>query len=280
MLDEETAMKIGFETALVLGSSRGIGRAIATKLALEGVRKIGIHYFTRRDEAEKTLAQVKQAGGDGVLLQGDTADAERAKSVVEEGAQKLGGCDIFVQSTVPTFDRIYEHKLATEVPLEKWQLGFDTQARAFFLGAPAAARHMRRGGRILALSYRQGAETGGWQPWVGMASAKAALETMCRYFAVALASKRVTVNAVSPGAWGAETTLFGQTPKEVQEAMNQWGSDGWTPMLRNVEPADVANMCALLCSEEAAFVTGQSISVDGGSSLMNADFPLTLQMPR
>ena len=249
-------MQITHRTALILGSSRGIGRAIAVKLAQEGVQRIGIHYFTRKDEAEATLAQVEQAGGQGVLVQGDTSDAERARTVVDEAAEKLGGLDIFVQSTVPTFDRIYEHARATEVPLEKWQLGFDTQARAFFVGAPAAARHMTNGGRILALSYKTGTATGGWQPWVGMGSAKAALESMCRYFAVALARDGITVNAVSPGAWGDRATLFGQTPEEVQQAMNQWGSAGWTPMLRHGVPADVANLCALLCSEEAAFVTG------------------------
>lgn len=272
-------MRITFQSALIMGSSRGLGRAIAIKLAQEGVRRIGIHYLTRRDEAERTLAQVRDAGADGVLVQGDTSDVTRAAAIITEAAEVLGGCDIFVQSVVPTFDKIYEHALATEVPLEKWQLGFDTQARAFFIGAPVAARYMKKGGRILALSYKQGAETGGWQPWVGMGSAKAALESMCRYFAVAMARNGITVNAVSPGAWGDETTLFGQTPREVQEAMTEWGRAGWTPMLRRAIPTDVANMCALLCSEEASYVTGQTVVVDGGSSLMNPDFPLALQIP-
>jgi len=273
-------MRITFKSALIMGSSRGLGRAIALKLAQEGVKKIGVHYLTRKDEAEKTLALVKGAGADGVLVKGDTSDVKRAEMIVEEAAEKLGGCDIFIQSVVPSFDKIYAHTLATEVPLAKWQLGFDTQARAFFVGAPVAAEYMRRGGRIIALTYKQGATTGGWQPWVGMGSAKAALESMCRYFGVALARHGVTVNAVSPGAWGDETTLFGQTPKAVQQVMNEWGNAGWTPMRRHATPSDIANTCALLCSEEASFVTGQTIVVDGGSSLMNPDFPLALQIPK
>src|SRR5947209_2878004 len=131
----------------------------------------------------------------------------------------------------------------------KWQLAFDTQARAFFIQAPRAAKYMRQGGRILALSYTPGAATGGWQQWVGMGSAKAAVESMCRYFAVALARHGITVNVISPGA-SDETTVIGQTPKEVQDAIKDWVSAGWTPMRRRVTPADVANACALLCSEE------------------------------
>src|SRR5262245_61177005 len=209
-------MKISQHTALITGSSRGLGRAIAVKLAREGVRKIAVHYLNQKDEAEKTLTQVEAAGGTGVLVQGDTSDAKRAGEIVEEAAQKLGGCDIFIQSVIPTLDKIYEHALATEVPLPKWQMAYDTQARAFFLGAPAAAKHMGKGGRILALSYTPGGVTGGWQPWIGMGSAKAAVESMCRYFAVALARNGITVNAVSPGP-SDESTLIGQTPQAVQE---------------------------------------------------------------
>jgi len=271
-------MHIAFKSALITGASGGIGRAIAIKLAQEGVGKIAIHYHARRNEAERTLAQVREAGGDGVLVQGDTADAGHMRRIVEEAAQHLGGCDIFVQCAVSSLPKIYEHALATEVPLEKWQLGFDTQARAFFVGAPRAAKFMRNGGRILALSYKTGAVTGSWQPWVGMGSAKAALESMCRYFAVALGREGITVNAVSP-LCSDEATLFGQFPAEGRQAVKEWARSGWAPMRRLATSADVANACALLCSDEASFVTGQSIAVDGGTSLMSADFPLAVQMP-
>ena len=176
-------MKITFHTALITGSSRGLGRAIAVKLAEEGVKKIAVHYHSRKDEAEKTASRVKDAGAQAVLVQGDTSDSKRAAKIVEEAAAKLGGCDIFIQSVIPTLDLIYEHTLATEVPLAKWQIAFDTQARAFFVQAPAASKYMARGGRIPALSYTPRGRTGGWQPWVGMGSAKAALDSMCRYFA-------------------------------------------------------------------------------------------------
>lgn len=271
-------MKITFQTALITGSSRGHGRGVAVKLAQEGVKKIAIHYRSHQDEAEQTLALVRAAGADGVLVQGDVADAGRAEGIVHEAVKKLGGCDIFVHSVIPPLAEIFEPVLATQLPLAKWQIAYDTQARAFFISARTAATYMSRGGRILALTYTPGGQTGGWQPWVGMGPAKAAIESTCKYFAVALGRQGITVNAVSPGV-SDTTTVIGQTPPAVQELISQWIEAGWTPMRRAATPTDIANVCALLCSEEASFVTGQAIAVDGGSSLMNPDFPLPLQVP-
>ncbi|MBS1786863.1 MAG: SDR family oxidoreductase [Acidobacteria bacterium] len=271
-------MKISFQTALITGSSRGIGRQVAVKLAEEGVRKIAIHYLNNKDEAERTASLVRKTGANSILVQGDTSNPIRAEEIVHEAAEQLGGCDIFVHSVIPRMEQIYEHAIATDMPLAKWQLAFDTQARGFFIGAKTAAKYMTDGGRILALSYTIGAQTGGWQPWVGMGSAKAALDSTCRYFAVALGRQGVTVNSISPGCCD-ETTAVGQIPQEMQDTLKNWAEAGWTPMRRIGTPQDIANACALLCSEEAGFVTGQTISVDGGSSLMNPQFPLALQIP-
>jgi NAD(P)-dependent dehydrogenase (short-subunit alcohol dehydrogenase family) len=95
---------------------------------------------------------------------------------------------------------------------------------------------------------------------------------------VALGCHGIAVNSVSSGCCDA-TTVIGQTPPEVQDAIKTWVEAGWTPMRRMGTPEDIANVYALLCTEEAGFVTGQTISVDGGSSLMNPDFPLSLQVP-
>lgn len=209
-------MRIKFQTALITGSSRGLGRQIALKLAAEGVRKIAIHYRTGKSDAETTLSLVESAGASGVLVQGDVADSVAAESIVKEAGEKLGGCDIFVQSVCPPLGEIYEHVMATELSLEKWQLAFDTQARAFFIGARTAAKFMRGGGRIIGMSYLQSGRTGGWQPWVGMGSAKAAMDSISRYFAVALGRHGVTVNSV-----------MGHTPQEFQDAVKDgWSRDG------------------------------------------------------
>ncbi|MBI3867381.1 MAG: SDR family oxidoreductase [Verrucomicrobia bacterium] len=271
-------MRIKFQTALITGSSRGLGRQIAVKLAREGVKKIAIHYRTGKSDAETTLSLIEAEGASGTLVQGDVANASGGENIVMEAAKKLGGCDIYVQSVVPRLGEIYEHVMATELSLEKWQLAFDTQARAFFVCARTAAKFMSGGGRIIGLSYTMGGRTGGWQPWVGMGSAKAAMDSISRYFAVALGRHGITVNTVSPGFSDA-STVVGQTPQEWQDAMLKWAESGWTPMGRRGTPADVAGICALLCSDEARFMTGQALTVDGGACLMNPHFPLALQVP-
>src|SRR5436853_5477032 len=135
---------------------------------------------------------------------------------------------------------------------------------------------MGTGGRILALTYAEGSRTGGLQPWVGMGSAKAALESLVRYFAVALAKRGITVNAISPG-W-TENTVLNSFPEQVQDLIRNWHTRGWTPMGRLGTPEDIGNVVALLSSEKAQWITGQTIYVDGGASLMNAGVPTEVQI--
>jgi NAD(P)-dependent dehydrogenase (short-subunit alcohol dehydrogenase family) len=134
---------------------------------------------------------------------------------------------------------------------------------------------MRPGGRIIAISYAPGGRFGSWQPWVAMGAAKAALEVLVRYFAVALARQGITVNTISPG-W-IEDSVLNSLPEPVQDTIRNWHKDGWTPMGRIGTPADIGNAVSLLCSDEAKWITGQLIDVDGGASLMNAHLPLEIQ---
>jgi NAD(P)-dependent dehydrogenase (short-subunit alcohol dehydrogenase family) len=108
-----------------------------------------------------------------------------------------------------------------------------------------------------------------------MGSAKAALEALVRYFAVALARDGITVNALSPGL--TEDSVLNGLPSEVQAASHAWHEGGWTPMGRLGTPADIGDAVALLCSEQAGWITGQTIHADGGASLMDTIFPLEIQ---
>jgi len=156
-------------------------------------------------------------------------------------------------------------------------MAFDSQARAFLIAVKEATSLMPRGGRILAITFAPGGRTGSWQPWIAMGSAKAALESACRYFAVALAPRGITVNAISPGL--TEDSVLNSLPEEAVQLARAW-HQRWTPMGRLGTPADVGNAVALMCSDDAAWITGQVISADGGASLMDTVLPLEMQMPQ
>jgi enoyl-[acyl-carrier protein] reductase III len=163
-----------------------------------------------------------------------------------------------------------------DITLEQWDAACDSQAKAFLVGAREAAGLMTDGGRILAMTYTTGSRTGGLQPWVGMGSAKAALESLVRYFAVALAKRGITVNAISPG-W-TEDSVLNTLPPQAQDLIRNWHRRGWTPMGRLGTPEDVGNAVALFCSPQAAWITGQVVYVDGGAFLMNAEVPPEIQL--
>jgi enoyl-[acyl-carrier-protein] reductase (NADH) len=102
------------------------------------------------------------------------------------------------------------------------------------------------------------------------------MESLVRYFAVALAQRGITVNAISPG-W-TEDSVLNTLPDPVQDLIRKWHERGWTPMRRIATPADVGNVASLFCSEQAAFITGQVIYADGGASLMNPEVPPEIQL--
>src|SRR5262249_123633 len=108
---------------------------------------------------------------------------------------------------------------------------------AFLVGAREASSLMGDGGRIVALTYATGSRTGGLQLWVAMGSAKAALEALVRYFAVALGRRGITVNAISPG-W-TEDSVLNSLPEAAQDLIRTWHARGWTPMRRLGTPADI-----------------------------------------
>jgi NAD(P)-dependent dehydrogenase (short-subunit alcohol dehydrogenase family) len=259
--------------ALITGSSRGIGRGIALKLAENGVQ-IAVHYFQNESAAKDTLESIRQLGSNGMIVQGDVtraADITRMFEAVKSGFGKL---DIFVSNARPEVSHFFQPPM--EITIEQWEAAFNSQAKAFLIAVRETSRIMPDGGRILAITYAAGSRTGSLQPWVGMGSAKAALESLVRYFAVTFAKQGTTVNAVSPG-W-IEDSVLNSLPAEVQNLIRNWHEKGWTPMRRLGTPADVGNVVALLCLDEAAWITGQIIFADGGASLMNPEIPPEMQL--
>lgn len=260
------------KSALITGSSRGIGRGIALKLAERGTR-IAVHYYRNRPAAEATLEQVRKLGADGIVVQADICDPEEIRQMFQQIRGDFGSLDIFVanaRTEAPTF---YEPPM--ELTLDKWDTAINSQAKAFLVAVREAVPMMANGGRIVAISFAPGGRFGSWQPWVAMGAAKASMEVLVRYFAVALASRGITVNTISPG-W-VEDSVLNSLPEVFQNGLREWQESGWTPMGRLGTPADIGNAVAMICSEEAGWITGQLIDVDGGASLVDAHLPLEFQ---
>src|SRR5215475_4481529 len=266
-------MAHGEKHALITGSSRGIGRGIALALAESGVN-VAIHYYQNEPAARETLAQVRQRGADGVLVQADVTRPEQITAMFRLVQTAFGTLEIFVSNARPEVPAFFQAPL--EMTLAQWDTAFDSQAKAFLIGVREALPLMGAGGRIFAITYAAGSRTGGLQPWVGMGSAKAALESLVRYFAVAVAKRGITVNAISPG-W-TEDSVLNTLPEQAQQLIRNWHVGGWTPMGRLGTPEDVGNVVALFCSEKARWITGQVIYVDGGASLMNPEVPTEIQV--
>ncbi len=259
--------------ALITGSSRGIGRGIALKMAESGVN-VGVHYYQNEAAANDTLAKVRERGANGFVVQADVRNPEDIGSMFKRAQDEFGTLDIFVSNARPSLPEFYQTPM--DLTLESWNNASDSQGKAFLIGIWEAAGLMGEGGRIIAITYSPGGRTGGWQPWVAMGSAKAALESLVRYFAVALAKRGITVNGISPGATE-DSVLTSELPPEVFQVIKDWHESGWTPMGRLGTPADIGNAVSLLCMDEASFITGQIIHVDGGGSLMDAVFPPEIQ---
>jgi NAD(P)-dependent dehydrogenase (short-subunit alcohol dehydrogenase family) len=260
------------KNALVTGSSRGIGRGIALKLAEKGAR-VAVHYYRNRDAAEKTLAKIRELGSDGFLVQADVCRPDEVRGIFEQVKKEFSSLDIFVSNArteAPTF-----YQAPMEITLPQWDAAMDSQAKAFLVAVREAAPLMPNGGRIVAITFAPGGRFGSWQPWIAMGAAKAAMESVVRYFAVALASRGITVNSISPG-W-VEDSVLNSLPEVFQIGVRDWQERGWTPMGRLGKPSDIGNAVALICSEEAGWITGQLIEVDGGASLVDAHLPLEFQ---
>jgi NAD(P)-dependent dehydrogenase (short-subunit alcohol dehydrogenase family) len=259
--------------ALITGSSRGIGRGIALKLAEHGA-KIAVHYYQNEGAANDTLEQVRKRGSDGLVIQADVTRPEQISAMFRKVRARFGSLDIFVSNARPEASAFFQPPM--DITLEQWDAAINSQAKAFLVAVREAVALMGDGGRIFAMTYAEGSRTGGLQPWVGMGSAKAALESLVRYFAVALAKRGITVNAISPG-W-TEDSVLNTLPTQAQDLIRNWHARGWTPMGRLGTPEDVGNVVALFCSEQAGWITGQVIYADGGASLMNPEVPPEIQL--
>jgi 3-oxoacyl-[acyl-carrier protein] reductase len=229
-------------TALVTGASRGIGRAIATELAEAGASVV-VGYRTGRDEAESLAAEVG-----GRAVQADVASPEDAARLVEEA----GDVDILVNNAGLTRDG-----LLARMSDDDWRVVIETNLSSVFYTCRAVCRPMmkRRAGAIVNVSSIVGVH-GNWGQ-TNYAASKAGIIGFTKSLARELGSRNIRANVVAPGY--VKTQLTDVLPEEATQAMLQA-----TPLGRLGEPADVAGAVRFLCSDEASFITGEVVLVDGG----------------
>ena len=196
-------MTITARHALVTGGSRGIGRGITLKLADHGVH-VAINYLKDEASAKATLEQVRARGADGFTVQADISKPEHVDRLFDRVRRGVRQPRHLRRQRTHGDRQLLSP--AMEIELEQWDAAMDSQAKAFLVGVRKAATMMPDGGRVIAITYAPGGRYGSWQSWVGMGAAKSALEVLCRYFAVALAPRGITVNALSPG-WVDDSVL-------------------------------------------------------------------------
>ncbi len=242
------------KVALITGGSRGIGRAITLKLAGEGADVI-INFFRKKSTAESTAQEARDKGVKAHIIKANVGEPEQIESMFDEIESQFGRLDILVNNAASGVARS-----ALDLDERGWDWTMSINARAFLLCAQRAAKLMKNGGKMVSISSLGSRMVLPIYTAVGVS--KAALEALTRYLAIELAPKGICVNGIAAGAVETETLkLYTADPNLPKPA---WQT---TPAGRIIQPEDVADLVAFLCSEQSDMIRGQIIVIDGGVSL-------------
>jgi len=250
-------MMLKGKSAVVTGSSRGIGKAVALRFAREGA-KVCVNCVAARDKAEAVAKEIKQAGGEAIVVQADVAKKADAERLMAETAKKFGGLDILVSNAGIILDRPF-----VESTDDDWTRSIEINLHGFFNVTRAALPYMlkQKWGRVIATGscITEVADFGGNKYSVCTAS-KGGITAMMRPIAAEVARNGITVNAVSPGYIATE--MLGEIDAAGLEA-----ALGLVPMRRYGRPDEIAAAMAFLASDDAGYITGQVLRVNGGMSM-------------
>ena len=245
------------KVALVTGASRGIGRAIALRFAADGARVV-VNYKGNSELAGKVVEEIQEAGGEAVSVQADVSRRAETDRLRDTALESFGQIDILVSNAGIVIDKPF-----IESTEDDWNAAMDNNLRGFFNVTQSILAHMieRQYGRVIATGsiINEVADFGGNQYSVCAAS-KGGIVSMMRPIAAEMAQHGITVNSVSPGYIATE--MLGEIDAAgLEEALRL------VPMRRYGKPEEIAAAMAFLASDDAAYITGQTIRVNGGMSM-------------
>jgi 3-oxoacyl-[acyl-carrier protein] reductase len=242
------------KVAVVTGGSRGIGRAIAIELGKRGASVI-VNYNSNGKAAQEVVMEITQAGGKAAALPGNVANVEDAQNLIKAAIEKFGQLDILVNNAGITKDM-----LIMMMSEESWDAVMDTNLKGTFNCSKAAVRYMMkaRSGRIINITSVSGQIGNAGQ--TNYSASKAGQIGFTKALAREVASRNITVNAIAAGY--VDTEIWANVPEEARE-----GFVKMIPLGRKGTPEEIAYAVAFLASDEAAYITGQTLAVDGGMAM-------------
>lgn len=244
--------KLQGKVAIVTGSSRGIGSAIAQRLNDEGAA-IVVNYAGSSDKAQEVVAQIEAKGGSAIALQADVSKTADIQRLFDQTIEKFGKVDILVNNAGTIL-----YKLITDVTEEDFDKIFAVNVKGTYFACQQAAKRMADGGRII--NFSSSTTVMMLPTYSAYVATKGAVEQITRVLAKELGGRGITVNVVSPGATNTELFMTGKT----EEQINRFAQMAALGRLGEVQ--DIADVVAFLASDDARWITGQNIRVNGGTA--------------
>jgi 3-oxoacyl-[acyl-carrier protein] reductase len=238
------------KTAIVTGASRGIGRAVAMRLAHDGLAVV-VNYASNADQADAVVAAIKSTGGRAISLKADVSNTADVERLFEETLKAFGSIDVVVNNS-----GIMPLSPIGKEDLEVFDKVISTNLRGTFVVLAQAAQHVASGGRIIAFSSSVLAKSfPAYGPYI---ASKAGVEGLVHVLANELRGRNITVNAVAPGPIGTELFLNGKTEEQIAEFSTM------APLERLGQPDDIANVVSFLAGPDGGWVNSQVVRANGG----------------